>query len=341
VIRVVIPLVFRRLLNQPVFALTVARGLLANRRRSVRASVLGKSKMTEINVGLAEKLIRTQFPQWAVLPVAPVENAGWDNRTFRLGDSMSIRLPSAVCYVAQVEKEHRWLPVLRQHLPLPIPVPIGLGAPGADYPWPWSIYGWLDGEPAHVGHIHDIGRFAVDLAHFLVALRRIDSRSGPIAGAHNFHRGGSLGLYDTETRQSVGLLADEIDIAAVMEVWDMALQTSWQGPPVWVHGDVAEGNLLVKDGRLSAVIDFGCAGVGDPSCDLVIAWTFLDPASREQFRSAVALDPATWQRARGWATWKALITLEQFRDTNLIKANTARQVIRSVLDDHSQCRLPE
>jgi aminoglycoside phosphotransferase (APT) family kinase protein len=167
-------------------------------------------------------------------------------------------------------------------------------------------------------------------------------RSGPIPGAHNFHRGGSLAVYDTETRQSVAMLADEIDIVAVMEVWDMALHTSWQGPPVWIHGDVAEGNLLVKDGRLSAVIDFGCAGVGDPSCDLVIAWTFLDPARREQFRAAVALDPATWQRARGWALWKALITLTQFRDTNLIKANTARQVIRDVLDDHSaRCRLPE
>jgi aminoglycoside phosphotransferase (APT) family kinase protein len=319
----------------------VASNRLGNHRRSVHASVLAESKMTEINVVLVKKLIRTQFPQWAELPIAPVENGGWDNRTFRLGDSMSIRLPSAACYVAQVKKEHRWLPVLSPHLPLPIPVPFGLGAPGEGYPWPWSIYGWLDGEPAHVGYIHDIGRFAVDIAHFLVALRRIDARSGPIAGAHNFHRGGSLAIYDTETRQSVAVLAHEIGIAAVMEVWDIALQTSWQRPSVWVHGDVAGGNLLVKDGRLSAVIDFGCAGVGDPSCDLVIAWTFLDQASRERFRSAIALDAATWQRARGWAIWKALITLAQFRETNLIKANTARQVIRDVLDDHSQCRLSE
>jgi aminoglycoside phosphotransferase (APT) family kinase protein len=321
-------------INQVFYAHSGRQPVSGNRGRSVHANVLGASKMTEINIALVKQLIRTQFPQWTELPVAPVENGGWDNRTFRLGDSMSIRLPSALCYVAQVEKEHRWLPVLRSHLPLPIPFPIGLGAPGEDYPWPWSIYGWLDGESAHAGHIHDIGCFAVDLAHFLVALRRIDARSGPIAGAHNFHRGGSLAVYDTETRQSVTMLADEIDIAAVMEVWDMALQTSWQGPPVWVHGDVAESNLLVKDGRLSAVIDFGCTGVGDPSCDLVIAWTSLDPASREQFRSAVALDPATWQRARGWALWKALITLAQFRDTNLIKAEIARQVIRDVLRDH-------
>jgi aminoglycoside phosphotransferase (APT) family kinase protein len=292
--------------------------------------------MTEIDATLVKQLIRTQFPEWAELPVAPVENGGRDNRTFHLGDSMSVRLPSALAYVAQVEKEHRWLPVLRPHLPLPIPVPLGLGAPGAGYPWPWSIYGWLDGEPAHADSVLDRGRFAADLGHFLAALRSIDASGGPVAGAHNFHRGGPLTVYDSETRQSIGMLADEVDVAAVTEVWDTALATSWRGPPVWVHGDVAETNLLVKDGRLNAVIDFGCAGVGDPSCDLVIAWTFLDPASRKKFYSAVALDSATWKRARGWAMWKVLITLAELRDTNPTIAEKARQVIRDILDDHFQ-----
>jgi hypothetical protein len=169
-------------INQVFYAHSGRQPVSGNRGRSVHANVLGASKMTEINIALVKQLIRTQFPRWAELPVAPVENGGWDNRTFRLGDSMSIRLPSALCYVVQVEKEHRWLPVLRSHLPLPIPVPIGLGAPGADYPWPWSIYRWLDGEPAHARHIHDIGRFAVDLAHFLVALRRIDGPQWPNPG---------------------------------------------------------------------------------------------------------------------------------------------------------------
>ena len=290
--------------------------------------------MTEIDATLVKWLIRAQFPEWAALPVAPVENGGWDNRTFRLGDSMSVRLPSALAYVAQVEKEHRWLPALRPHLPLRIPVPLGLGAPGAGYPWPWSIYAWLDGEPAHADSVHDLGRFAVDLAQFLGALRGIDARNGPVAGTHNFHRGGPLTVYDAETRQSIGMLADEIDIAAVTEVWDAALATSWEGPPVWVHGDFAETNLLVKEGRLNAVIDFGCVGVGDPSCDLVIAWTFFDPASRKEFHSAVALDSATWKRARGWAIWKALITLVQLRETDPMKAERARQVIRDILDGH-------
>ena len=127
---------------------------------------------TEIDAALVAELIQTQFPQWAGLPIAPVENGGWDNRVFRLGDTMSVRLPSALPYAAQVEKEHRWLPMLRPHLPLPIPVPLGLGTPGAGYPWPWSIYGWLEGNPAHCEHIHDLGQFAARLSAFLIALRK-------------------------------------------------------------------------------------------------------------------------------------------------------------------------
>jgi aminoglycoside phosphotransferase (APT) family kinase protein len=125
-------------------------------------------------------------------------------------------------------------------------------------------------------------------------------------------------------------------MTAVAEVWDTALETSWQGPPVWVHGDIVATNLLVRGGLLNAVIDFGCSGIGDPSCDLVIAWTFLDQAARKIFRTAVTLDPATWERARGWAIWKAMITLVQLRDTNPIEAEKQRRIIRDVLDDHSQ-----
>jgi aminoglycoside phosphotransferase (APT) family kinase protein len=290
--------------------------------------------MVEIDTTLVKQLIRTQFPQWAELPIAPVANGGWDNRTFHLGDSMSVRLPSAPAYVAEVEKEHRWLPVLAAQLPLPIPVPLARGAPGAGYPWPWSIYGWLEGTPAHTSRIHDLNRFAENLADFLVALRAIDASNGPVAGTHNFHRGGSLAVYDTETRGAIVKLADEIDAVAATEVWSKALTTPWYGPSVWVHGDVAASNLLVSAGRLCAVIDFGCAGIGDPSCDLAIAWTFLDAASREIFRSKIGLDPETWQRARGWAIWKALITLIRHRDNDPTEANKAAQIIRDVLDDH-------
>jgi aminoglycoside phosphotransferase (APT) family kinase protein len=289
--------------------------------------------MTEIDAALVKRLIRTQFPQWAEPAVVPIES-GWDNRTFHLGDRMSVRLPSAPAYVAQVAKEHRWLPALQPHLTLQIPAPIGLGAPGSGYSWPWSIYGWVEGEPADANRIHDLGRFAVDLARFLVALRSIDARDGPVAGAHNFHRGGSLAFYDAQIRQSIATLTGKINLATVTEAWDAALATSWQGPPVWVHGDVAASNLLVKEGRLTAVIDFGCMGVGDPSCDLTIAYTFLDRASRSAFRDEIALDASTWERARGWAVWKALITLAKHGDTNPREAKKALQIIREVLAEH-------
>jgi aminoglycoside phosphotransferase (APT) family kinase protein len=186
--------------------------------------------MTEIDAALVKRLIRTQFPQWAELAVVPVGSGGWDNRTFHLGDRMSVRLPSAPAYVAQVAREHRRLPALQPRLTLQIPAPIGLGAPGSGYPWPWSIYGWLEGESAHANRIHDLGRFAVDLARFLVALRSIDARNGPVAGAHNFYRGGLLAIYDAQTRRSIATLRGEINVATVTEVWDTALSTSWQGP---------------------------------------------------------------------------------------------------------------
>ena len=280
-------------------------------------------------------LIAGQFPQWAALDVRPVELSGWDNRSFRLGEDMLVRLPSAGRYVAQVEKEHRWLPVLASFLPLPIPEPLALGKPGEDYPFCWSVYGWLEGEPLarHLGHI-DLPTIAVDVAAFLKTLHGIDASDGPLAGEHNFHRGGSLAVYDGEARAAAAHLDDEIDRALAMEIWQLALSSRWQRPGVWVHGDIAEGNLLVKDGRLSAVIDFGSSGVGDPSSDLVLAWNVLDTESRAVFRRALDLDDATWQRGRGWALWKALITLEAQRGRNEQMAEWSRRTIREVFADH-------
>jgi aminoglycoside phosphotransferase (APT) family kinase protein len=241
--------------------------------------------MQQIDVSLVRRLVAAQFPEWAHLPIRPVETSGWDNKTFRLGEHMSVRLPSAASYEPQVEKEHRWLPKLAPLLPLPIPIPLGRGVPGEGYSWHWSIYRWLEGERASKDRISDLTRFAADLAQFLVALQAIDAGGGPMAGVHNFHRGGSLKVYDAETRRAVAALGNEIDRDAVMQVWEAALATTWQHAPVWVHGDVAEGNLLVKAGRLCAVIDFGSSGVGDPASDLVIAWTLLRGESREAFRA--------------------------------------------------------
>jgi aminoglycoside phosphotransferase (APT) family kinase protein len=288
----------------------------------------------EINIELVRRLVAAQFPQWADLPIKPVRFDGWDNRTFHLGEEMSVRLPSAEGYAAQVKKEQRWLPRLAPLLPLPVPVPLAMGVPGEGYPWHWSIYRWLDGEIATIENIADLRQFAITLAQFLTALQRIDSTGGPLAGPHSAYRGGPLTVYDAETRRAIAALDGRIDTAVATAVWEAALNATWHGPPVWVHGDVAVGNLLVKGGRLSAVIDFGCSAVGDPACDLVIAWTLLSGESREAFYAGVPVDSAAWARGRGWALWKALITLAEYIQTEPLKAREAQRVINEVVADH-------
>jgi aminoglycoside phosphotransferase (APT) family kinase protein len=286
-----------------------------------------------IDTDLVRQLIDAQFPQWRHLPVSPVASGGWDNRTFHLGDDMTVRLPSAAPYALQVEKEHRWLPRLAPLLPLPIPVPLAMGKPGEGYPWHWSVYRWIEGETAKTAEIADIRLFAVDLAKFLIALRRIDSARGPAPGQHNFFRGGPLSVYDNQTREALQALQGQIDTQAATAVWDAALAATWHGPPVWFHGDVAWCNLLVENGRLSAIIDFGTSGIGDPSCDLAIAWTFFEGESREAFRTAIVVDDATWARGRGWTLWKALITVAG-HDANQAEAERSRRVIDDVLADY-------
>lgn len=291
-------------------------------------------RAADIDAALAARLVAAQFPQWADLPVRPVALGGWDNRTFHLGEQMIVRLPSAARYAVQVEKEQRWLPTLAAALPLPIPSPIAMGRPGDGYPWPWSIYRWLDGEPATRERITDLSRFATDLAGFLGALQRTDAADGPAAGPHSFWRGGPLATYDGETRQAIAELGDKIDAAAVAQVWDAALAAAWRGPPVWVHGDVAAGNLLVEKGRLSAVIDFGCCAVGDPACDLAIAWTFFEGESRETFRAALPLDAATWARGRGRTLWKALKVWAALPDASPRGAEQSQRIVEDLVAEH-------
>jgi len=288
----------------------------------------------DIDAPLAAKLVAEQFPEWADLPVRPVALSGWDNRTFRLGDELLVRLPSAAAYVASISKEHAWLPRLAPQLPVRIPEPVALGAPGAGYPWPWSVRRWIPGRPAERSRILDLPAFAQDLAGFLVALMDVDPTGGPAPGAHNFHRGGPPAFYDAETRDALVALDGRIDAAAAASVWDAALSAPWTGAPVWFHGDVAFGNLLVDDaGRLTAVIDFGTSGVGDPACDLVVAWTLLDAPARAVFRAAMPADDGMWARARGWALWKSMITLAA-PDAVRWHAESAR-VIDLVLAEHA------
>jgi aminoglycoside phosphotransferase (APT) family kinase protein len=263
----------------------------------------------DITAEVVACLVAEQFPQWADLEIRPVALDGWDNTTFRLGDDRSVRLPSHKVYVPQIDKEHRWLPVLAPQLPLPVPRPIAKGRPGCGFPAPWSIYGWLDGEPAAVAGVTDHERLAGEIGSFLAALQRVDTTDGPAPGPHSFNRGGPVSAWDEQTRAIIGQLAGQIDVVGALDVWEAASAAEWRGPDVWVHGDVTGSNLLLRDDRLCGVIDFGCSAVGDPACDLTAAWTMFEGTSRARFIATLGLDQGTWARGRGWALWKALIDI--------------------------------
>lgn len=287
------------------------------------------SASVRIDAPLVERLVAAQLPDLAHLPVVPVARQGHDNRTFRLGDDLVVRLPSAEGYAEAVAVEHRWLPVLAPHLPVPVPEAVALGEPSDDYPFPWSVRRWVPGEPlAPMGMASEA--FAADVAGFLRALRAIPAADGPPAGARTFHRGAHLSVYDDDVRRALASIGWVIDAAAAEGIWDDALAWSWQDEPVWFHGDVAATNLLATDGRLAGVIDFGQLGIGDPACDLVVAWTGLDASGRRVLRDEVGLDDDAWRRARGWALWKALVTLA---DPSAAQRDVQARALAAVIAD--------
>ncbi len=295
-----------------------------------------------IDEGLAHRLVAEQFPQWAHLSVRPVTLGGHDNRTYHLGKDKLLRFPSAKEYAAQVEKEQFWLPKLQPLLPLPIPEPIGLGRPAYNYPYKWSIYRWLEGNTAASVQIPDAdkGQLAKTLGQFLSALQNIDPKEGPTPGPHNFYRGGSLSNYDAETHRALRILKNKIDIESAAKVWEAGVATKWQRAPVWVHGDVSAGNLLVKKNplsgvmELSAVIDFGMLAVGDPACDLVILWAWFEYKSRKIFRDVLPFDDNLWVRGRAWALWKALIITANMTETNAVERAQSSHVITEIIEDY-------
>lgn len=280
-------------------------------------------------------LITQQFPQWAHLSVRSVANGGWDNRTFHLGDDMLARLPSAAEYALAVEKEQQWLPILAAQLPLPIPVPAAQGRPGEGYPFSWSIYHWLNGKTARTDNIGDPIRFATDVAGFLAALQAIDTADGPGPGTHNWYRGGTVRTYDEVAQRALARLDGDIDVGLAQEIWKSSLGASWDGVPRWFHGDMAEGNLLLDEGKLAAVIDFGTCGVGDPACDMAVAWTLLTADGRRAFRARLSVDDATWVRGRGWALWKTLVACSQTVGRTDGGAAGARRVLSEIFTEYS------
>jgi aminoglycoside phosphotransferase (APT) family kinase protein len=292
-----------------------------------------KSGKFDVDVALVARLIAAQFPHWADLAIRPVAQDGWDNWTFHLGDRMKVRLPSAEGYAEQAAKEGHWLPRLAPHLPVEVPVPLAIGQPAEGFPWPWSVYQWIDGDPV-TGQIDKLA-LARDVAAFLNALQAADVAGGPGPAQHSFLRGADpMEAYGADARRYVDALAGVIDTQAAHAVLDTASR-SRAGAPVWAHGDIAVGNLLAREGRLSAVIDFGCAALGDPSCDLVLAWVFLEGESRAAFRALVEVDEAAWARGRAWALWKAALLASTNQITHP-EENPPLEVIAAVIADHRE-----
>ena len=290
----------------------------------------------EPTVKLARRLVDTQFPQWAELTIHPIASSGTDNAMFRLGEQMCLRMPRFEGCAPQVLKEHIWLPHF-QNLSLEVPEPIALGKPEDAYPLPWSILRWIDGEQASREGLTSLTDTAEKLASFLNRLQAIDPSEGPQSSEDNYLRGGPLVKRDVETRTALENIADMFALRQTVPVWEAALRTSWdERSAVWLHCDLHLANLLMRDGELAAVIDFGLMAVGDPACDLMIAYTLFEGASRTRFRELTAFDGEVWARARGWTLSVAARALDFHRGKNAYLADMSERAIIALIREAHQ-----
>jgi aminoglycoside phosphotransferase (APT) family kinase protein len=276
---------------------------------------------------LVRRLLRAQFPHWSELTVERVPSFGTDHALYRLGDDLVVRLPRIDWATRDIEKDARWLEQLRPLLPVDIPELLATGAPGDGYPYTWGIYRWLPGENPVVGAIAQPEELARDAGRFVAAVRGLglrDTRRGS--------RAGPLAERDGEVRRAIGDVAGEFDSHALTDAWDAALAAPpWDGPPVWTHGDLLRGNLLLRGGRLAAVIDWSLLGVGDPACDAIVAWSVLPSHVRRSFRAEAGFDEATWARGRGWALCCGLLQVPYYTETNPELADNGRHMVREIL----------
>lgn len=284
----------------------------------------------EIDAGLVRRLVGAQFPQWADLTLERIESGGTVNAIFRLGEGLSVRLPLTASGERALDWEKRWLHRLAPLLPVRIPEVVAAGDPAQGYPFRWAVHRWIEGETVVEGRLARPELLARDLAGFVHAMREVSLPEGPPA-----YRGVPLSTVDGGTRAAIGELrhtGEPFDADALLAAWREALTApAWTGAPCWVHSDLMPSNLLVRDGRLAAVLDFSTAGTGDPACDLIPAWNMLPAPARDIFRDAAGIDDATWTRARGWALSMAVIQLPYYRATNQVISANARHVIGEVL----------
>ncbi|GAB3929656.1 aminoglycoside phosphotransferase family protein [Kribbella albertanoniae] len=288
----------------------------------------------EIDAQLVARLLAEQFPQWAGAPIEVVTASGTDNVTFRVGEELAVRLPRTVGSQGQVEKDLAWLPKLAPHLPLAVPEPLALGEPGAGYPFTWGVYRWLDGEPFELDQLADPNATARDLAEFIRCLQTVDITGAPVPPDNPFSRGTPLAPRDAMFREALDQLRDEFDVPLVLAAWEASLAAdTYTGPPRWVHGDLMSGNILVANGKLSAVIDFATAWAADPAADVLTAWWIFEGDSRRAFREALEVDPITWTRARGWALSLSMIAIPYYRTRIPGPVDTTHPFITDLLED--------
>ncbi|MGC4805676.1 aminoglycoside phosphotransferase family protein [Micromonospora sp. DT233] len=287
----------------------------------------------DANVDLVRRLLHAQLPQWAELPLTRVRSAGVNNTIYRLGEQFSVRLPQMKWSADNIRKEHRWLPEFVGHLPLRIPTLAGIGRPGDDFPWHWSVYGWLDGTEAVRNPASDEHATARGLAEFIHRLQQIPTADGPRSGSHSGERGLPLSGQDPVVRQALKKITG-FDTTAATAAWEAAIRVpAWRESPVWIHGDLNPGNLLVHDGALSAVIDWEMLSVGDPALDLSGAWMVLSSAGRETFRKSLPVDDDTWARGRGWALCIGVIGAAYYHDINPVLAGFSRRAAQDAVAD--------
>lgn len=292
-------------------------------------------KQIIINETIAQKLIQEQFPMYKNLEIQSVTNQGHDHKTFRLGNNLLLRLPTATRYAININKEALWLPQFTPSIATTIPMPITVGKPTTYYPCYWSIYQWIEGQSANnlTPQEMNLNEIALSLAEFLQQLASIDTKYGPKPGPHNFYRGAHPSVYFKEIQTALQKLSSFFDVGNYERIAYQAIQNSFTDIPVWVHGDISPGNIIIKNKKLNAVIDFSGIAVGDPACDLTIAWTFFDQTSKEILKSNLPYNQLMWEKAQAWALWKSLITLADIQDMQTPAATTQINILHNIAAD--------
>ncbi|MCX4744990.1 aminoglycoside phosphotransferase family protein [Kitasatospora sp. NBC_01287] len=288
----------------------------------------------QVDEALVRTLLREQRPHWADLPISPA-GAGTDNTMYRLGEHLLVRLPRTPDNAQAVRKEQTWLPRLAPHLPCRIPEPVHSGTPSAAFPLAWSVYHWIDGDEAGPESVTDWSAFGADLASVVRSLHTAPLMGATREGELSWYRGGGLracerwiGECFDACRTLQGL---DLDLARLRDLWQSALALPEpSGPHVWLHGDLKPTNLLVQQGKLHAVIDFGALSVGLPDAEHSTLWDF-PPAARQAYRDALGLDDMTWLRARAWAIAVGVSGVSYYWDTYPAFVRECLARLRSIL----------